>query len=68
MIKVKIVTETEYTFVKKAEREILEYAEDCNSLDEAVEMLISNNELTDTSYDYDITTKNSTKNIVVERR
>lgn len=67
MIKVKIVTETEYTFVKKAEREILEYAEDCNSLDEAVEMLISNNELTDTSYDYDIT-ENSTKNVVVERR
>lgn len=67
MIKVKIVTETEYTFVKEAEREILEYAEDCNSLDEAIEMLISNNELTDTSYDYDIK-ENSTHNVVVERK
>ena len=67
MIKVKIVIETEYTFVEKAEQEILEYAENYNSLDEAVKMLISNNELTDTLYDYDIT-ENSTENVVVERR
>ena len=33
MIKVKIITETEYTFVKKAEQEILEYAENYNSID-----------------------------------
>ena len=67
MIKVKIVTEIEYTFVGKAEQEILEYAENYNSLDEAVKMLISNNELTDTQYDYDIT-ENSTESVVVERR
>lgn len=67
MIKVKIITETEYTFVGKAEQEILEYAENYNSLDEAVKMLISNNELTDTSYDYDIT-ENGTESVVIERR
>ena len=67
MIKVKIVTEIEYTFVGKAEQEILEYAENYNSLDEAVKMLISNNELTDTQYDYDIT-EDSTESVVVERR
>ena len=67
MIKVKIVTEIEYTFVGKAEQEILEYAENYNSLDEAVKMLISNNELTDTQYDYDIK-EDSTESVVVERR
>ena len=67
MIKVKIVTEIEYTFVGKAEQEILEYAENYNSLYEAVKMLISNNELTDTQYDYDIT-EDSTESVVVERR
>ena len=67
MIKVKIVTETEYTFVEKAEQEILEYAENYNSLDEAVKMLISNNELTYTPYDCYIT-ENSTESVVVERR
>ena len=67
MIKVKIITETEYTFVGKAEQEILEYAENYNSLDEAIKMLISNNELTDTPYDYDIT-ENGTESVVIERK